>query len=99
VDPNASAGNYGITRINVYVDGVLDGSLVSGDPTLAMSSPEVRAAYPWLPSPYVDNAGFEYVLDTRKYTDGLHTIVLEAVDGLSFRGFFLQRQVIFDNLN
>jgi N-acetylmuramoyl-L-alanine amidase len=99
VDLNASAGNFGITRLNFYVDGVLDGSLVLGDPTLAMPSPDVRKQYPWLPSPYVDNAGFEYVLDTTKYTDGLHTIWVEAVDGLSFRGIFLQRQVVFDNPN
>lgn len=99
VDTNASSGNFGITRLNFYVDGRLDGSLMIGDPTLAMASPEVRERYPWLPSPYVDNAGFEYQLDTTKYTDGLHTIVIEAVDGLSFKSFFLQRQVVFDNLN
>lgn len=99
VDTNASTGNFGITRLNFYVDGILDGSLVVGDPTLAMPSPKVRERFPWLPSPYVDNAGFEYVLDTRKYTDGLHTITVEAVDGQSFRGRFVQRQVLFDNLN
>ncbi|MGQ9496097.1 MAG: hypothetical protein ACUVRY_07575 [Thermoanaerobaculaceae bacterium] len=99
VDTNASSGNFGITRLNFYVDGVLDGALMIGDPTMAMPSPEVRERYPWLPSPYVDNAGFEYQLDTTKYTDGLHTITIEAVDGLSFRSFFLQRQVVFDNLN
>ncbi len=99
IDTNTSAGNFGITRLNVYVDGVLDGSLVLGDPTFAMDTPELRTRYGWLPSPYAEHAGFEYVLDTAKYTDGLHTITLEAVDGLSFRSFFLQRQVIFDNLN
>ncbi|MCS7182310.1 MAG: hypothetical protein NZ869_04290 [Thermoanaerobaculum sp.] len=99
VDTNATTGNFGITRLNFYVDGILDGSLVLGDPTLAMPSPKVRDRFPWLPSPYVDNAGFEYVLDTGKYTDGLHTITVEAVDGQSFRGRFVQRQVIFDNPN
>ncbi|MGC8916456.1 MAG: hypothetical protein ACP5NF_05700 [Thermoanaerobaculum sp.] len=99
VDTNASAGNFGITRLNFYVDGILDGSLVVGDPTLAMPSPKVKDRFPWLPSPYADNAGFEYVLDTSKYTDGIHTITIEAVDGQSFRGRFIQRQVIFDNVN
>lgn len=99
IDTNASAGNFGLTRLNVYVDGVLDGSLMLGDPTFAMDTPELRTRYGWLPLPYAEHAGFEYVLDTTKYTDGLHTITLEAVDGLSFRSFFLQRQVIFDNWN
>ncbi|BCW93110.1 MAG: hypothetical protein ACOY7U_10855 [Acidobacteriota bacterium] len=99
VDTNASTGNYGITRLNFYVDGILDGSLVIGDPTLAMDSPDVKALYPWLPAPYVEHARFEYVLDTSKYTDGIHTLVVEAVDGQSFKNQFIQRQVVFDNLN
>jgi len=90
---------YNVRQLNFYVDGVLDGSLVSPNPNLNMARPDVLAEYPWLPYPPPFYAGFQYSLNTTKYVDGVHQLVIEAVDGSGVSNYWVQRPVVFDNLN
>lgn len=87
----------GVVRINVYVDGLLDGSLTDTSSTLRMSRPDLVTKYPFYPAFYWATAGFEYTLDTTKYTDGVHQIVLETVDAVGGKNYWVQRPVVFNN--
>ena len=89
-----------VKRLNVYVDGILDGSL-SGplNPNFLFLRLDVRDKYPWLPNPYNVYNGFRYYLDTSKYVDGIHQIVLETVDYLEFTNYWVQRPLVFNNHN
>jgi hypothetical protein len=89
--------NYVVT-LNVYVDGVLDGSLTGTDPNLHMVRPDLSHKYPFYYS-LLQYSGFQYTLDTSKYVDGVHQIVLETVDQVGSRNYFVQRAVVFDNPN
>jgi hypothetical protein len=88
-----------VVRLNVYVDGVLDGSLVHPDSHLRMARPDIERRYPWMPASMFLNVGFEYNLDTTKYVDGIHQIVLETVDTAGWRNYWVQRAVSFNNFN
>ena len=90
----------GLHRLNFYVDGVLDGSLTAG-PGVAINlpRPDVLLLYPWLPYHYPFNAGFQYNLDTTKYVDGVHQLVIEAVDYSGAHNYWIQRPLVFDNPN
>jgi hypothetical protein len=90
----------GVVTLNVYVDGILDGSLTgAGNPNLHAQRNDVVAKFPWIPSSLTKYSGFQFTLDTTKYTDGTHQLVLETIDGSGFRAFWVQRAVSFDNLN
>ena len=89
----------GVFVLNFYVDGILDGSLVQGDPGLYLERLDLEKKYPFLPAMYLDNSGFEYQLDTTKYVDGVHQLVIEAVDGNAKHNYWVQRAVVFDNVN
>ncbi|HNX49235.1 MAG TPA: hypothetical protein PLS53_05080 [Thermoanaerobaculaceae bacterium] len=92
--------DFNTTDLFVWVDGVLDGKTSKCDGVhLCISRPDVATRYPWLPYTNTTNVGFVYQLDTRKYVDGIHTIVLETQDTFMKRNFFVQRQVRFDNFN
>ena len=90
-----------LRQLNVYVDGVLDGSLVAtpGSTSILLQRPDVVKNYPWLPYPNSLFSGFEYSLDTTKYVDGVHQLVLETVDYAGNSNYWVQRPVVFDNLN
>jgi hypothetical protein len=88
----------GLSQLNFYVDGVLDGSLVAPDPNLNMLRIDLRTRYPWYYS-LLDHTGFQYTLDTTKYVDGVHQLVIEAVDHAHAHNYWVQRPVSFDNLN
>jgi len=90
--------NY-LQVLNFWVDGVLDGSLVAPNSHLNMQRPDVVARFPWLPAYFRLYNGFEYQLDTRKYVDGVHQLVIETIDQGGFRNYWVQRPVRFDNLN
>lgn len=88
-----------VATLNVYVDGVLDGSLTGSDPKLHVLRPDLEKRYPWYP-PYIFHAsGFEYLLDTTKYVDGIHQIVLETIDVGGMHNYWAQRAYSFNNLN
>jgi len=90
-----------LRQLNFYVDGTLDGSLVSTvtGTKINLPRPDVYAKYPWLPYPSSLNSGFEYSLDTSKYVDGVHQLVIEAVDSSGGRNYWVQRPLVFDNPN
>ncbi len=90
-----------LEQLNVYVDGVLDGTIyvVSGSNNIGLYRPDVPQRYPWLPYPNSLYSGFLYNLDTTKYVDGVHQIVLETVDYAGASNYWVQRPVVFDNLN
>jgi FlaG/FlaF family flagellin (archaellin) len=58
----------GITKIEVLIDGVVQGQAIYGDPR-----PDVASAFPGYKN---SNAGFHYSLDTRKLTNGSHTLAV-----------------------
>jgi hypothetical protein len=89
-----------VQRLNVYVDGVLDGSLIAGAGVkLNLPRPDLAKRYPFYPFGLLANTGFEYTLDTTKYVDGVHQIVLETVDLAGLHNYWVQRAEVFDNAN
>ena len=90
--------NY-IVRINFYVDGILDGSISDPSPNFRMHRPDVEAEYPWLPYWFTRYSGFQYFLDTRKYVDGIHQLVIESVDLSGYHNYWVQRPMVFNNPN
>jgi hypothetical protein len=60
---------------------------------------DLALRYPFYPTGLLANTGFEYTLDTTKYVDGVHQIVLETVDLAGLHNYWVQRAVVFDNLN
>jgi len=92
--------NGGVKQLNFYVDGILDGSLLASTSTkINMQRLDVQAKYPWLPYPYSLFNGFEYNLDTTKYVDGTHQLVIESYDTAGYHNYWVQRAVVFNNLN
>jgi N-acetylmuramoyl-L-alanine amidase len=90
----------GVQRLNFYVDGILDGSLIAGTGvSLGLPRSDVPAKYPWLPYPDSYYSGFEYNLDTAKYVDGVHQLVIQAVGYNGGSNFWVQRPIVFNNAN
>ena len=90
-----------LRQLNFYVDGVLDGSLVvtAGATNILMQRPDIVKKYPWLPYPNSLYSGFQYSLDTTKYVDGVHQLVIQSVDYSGSTNYWVQRPLVFDNLN
>jgi hypothetical protein len=88
-----------LVAINFYVDGILDGTLPYTDPNSHIKRQDLLLRYPFYPSNLLLYAGFEYTLDTSKYVDGLHQLVIETVDRIQQRNYWVQRAVVFDNPN
>jgi hypothetical protein len=65
--------NSSINRIEVLVDGAVAGIATYGQPR-----PDVASVFPNLSS----NTGYFYPLDTTKYSNGQHTITVNAVDSV-----------------
>jgi hypothetical protein len=89
----------GVVTLNVYVDGVLDGSLTGTDPNLHVQRDDLVLKYPFYPPSFLQYSGFLYSLDTTKYVDGVHQLVLETVDLSSQHNYWVQRPVVFNNVN
>jgi hypothetical protein len=88
-----------LRQLNFYVDGVRDGSLVAPNANLMMERQDVYRKYPWLPYPNSLYSGFQYTLDTSKYVDGVHQLVIESVDYNGANNYWVQRALVFDNAN
>lgn len=63
----------GINKVEVYVDGKIAGRAAYG-----LSRPDVAKAYPDYKN---RNAGYQYALDTKKLTNGRHTLSIKATEG------------------
>lgn len=88
-----------LRRLNFYVDGILDGFLEVPSPNLFIERTDLNERYPFMPFNLIRFSGFRYDLDTSKYVDGLHQLVIETVDQLGQRNYWVQRAVTFDNAN
>lgn len=86
--------------INFYVDGILDGSLIYPDPDMMIPRLDVwETKYPFYPKMVFASSGFRYDLDTSKYVDGVHQLVIETVDAGDEHNYWVQRPVVFNNHN
>jgi hypothetical protein len=88
-----------VVTLNVYVDGVLDGSLTGSDPNLHIERHDLVLKYPFYPPSFLAYSGFLYSLDTTKYVDGVHQVVLETVDLGGQHNYWAQRPLVFNNPN
>jgi large repetitive protein len=64
--------NAAVSRVEVLVDGLIDGAAAYGLPRL-----DVAVTFPHAPA----NIGFSYSLDTTRYAHGPHTLNVGATDG------------------
>jgi len=64
-------GNVNVAKVEILVDGVLDGTATYGSPR-----PDVATVYPNAPL----NIGFSYSLATSKYANGSHILNVRATD-------------------
>jgi hypothetical protein len=78
----------GTASVNVF----LDGSLVA-PASFGLSRPDIPNAFPGAPA----NTGFQYSLDTTKFSNGSHLIVVKATDNLGHVATFQHRQVTVSN--
>jgi hypothetical protein len=94
-------GSPSIGRLNFWVDGVLDGSLIAPNANLGFVRNDIVSKYPWLPYQAALYSGFQYSLDTTKYVDGIHQLVIEAISSNNngYDNYWVQRPLVFNNLN
>jgi len=78
----------GISSIDVFIDGSRVASATYG-----LSRPDVVSAQPGAPA----DTGFQYALDTTKFTNGSHTIIVKATDNAGHVATFSTKQVTFAN--
>lgn len=71
--------NVAVSKVEVLVDGFLTGAATYGLPR-----PDVATAYPGAPS----NIGFQYSLDTTRYTNGPHLLQVKVTDASGNVGVF-----------
>jgi len=87
-----------VKRPQLLVDGVLDGSLIAPNANINMCGTTWWTTI--LGCPTVSRySGFKYSLDTTKYVDGVHQLVIEAITYNGYDNFWVQRPMVFDNLN
>ncbi|WP_052352961.1 Ig-like domain-containing protein [Neobacillus dielmonensis] len=79
----------GVSKIEVLVDGQAAGQAIYGD-----GRPDVKAAFPEFKNA---NAGFHYLIDTTKYTDGSHTISIKETGENGSVTTLAPATVIFSN--
>jgi hypothetical protein len=63
--------NVAVSKVDVYVDGVL-----AGTATYGQSRPDVAHDFPNAPA----DIGYSFSLDTRQYTNGVHTVEVKTLD-------------------
>ncbi len=81
--------------VEVWVDGVF----IDVVDEMLLPTPEVAARYPWLPTYFTANAGWEYALDTvaADLADGEHVLVIWTEDRWHGRTFIGERRFLLDN--
>jgi len=78
----------GMSSIDVFVDGAKIASATYGLPTPGLSSVQ-----PGAPS----NAAYQYSLDTTKFSNGSHSVIVKATDKAGHVATFATKQVTFAN--
>jgi hypothetical protein len=81
-------GTSPISDVQILVDGTVIGSATYG-----LSRPDVAAAYPG----QSDNTGFQYSLDTTRFSNGQHSIVVKVTDTSGKFAIFPTVQVNISN--
>jgi hypothetical protein len=78
----------GMSSVDVFVDGAKIASATYG-----LHRPDVVSAQPGAPS----DTGFQYSLDTTKFPNGSHAIIVKATDNAGHVATFATKQVTFAN--
>jgi len=81
-------GNVSVSKIEVLVDGKVDGAASYGS-----SRPDVPEVYPHAPA----NSGFSYSLDTTRYANGSHILNVRVTDTSGNIGIFSNVAVVISN--
>ncbi|MFF0827407.1 Ig-like domain-containing protein [Brevibacillus sp. NPDC003359] len=76
----------GVSKIEVLVDGQLQGTAVYGGPR-----PDIFAMYPHYQNA---NAGFQYLLDTSLFTEGNHKLTIKVTDKAGAESLVLESNII-----
>jgi archaellum component FlaG (FlaF/FlaG flagellin family) len=78
----------GISSIDVFVDGSRVASATYG-----LARPDVVSVQPGAPG----DTGFQYILDTTKFPNGIHAIIVKATDKVGHIATFSTKQVTITN--
>ena len=83
-----------VEEIEIWVDGTMIGNAEVG-----LDSPEVEAAFPWLPAWATRHAGFSFDLDTvaEAISDGEHVLVVRSFDYFGGENIVGERRFVVDN--
>ncbi|MGG4451228.1 Ig-like domain-containing protein [Brevibacillus porteri] len=76
----------GVSKIEVLVDGQLQGTAVYGGPR-----PDILAMYPLYQNA---NAGFQYLLDTSLFAEGNHKLTIKVTDKAGAESLVLESNII-----
>jgi hypothetical protein len=79
----------GVSRVDVYVDGHLEGTANYG-----LNRPDVPAQDPRVPTAQV---GFSYLLDTTQLSDDQHEVVVYVIDRSGVQSEIGRRKMVVDN--
>jgi hypothetical protein len=89
-----------VEEVQIWIDGVRYDDPVSDPVTYGLATPEVVLNYPWYPTVYSRYAGYEYILDTTRLTDGEHRLVIRTKDRFGQDESIVgERLFVIDNLN
>lgn len=77
-----------VARVEVLVDGSPAGTASYG-----LSRPDVATTYPYVP----ERIGFTYSLDTRRYEDGPHKLLIRATDTAGHVAVLRAVSIVFQN--
>ncbi len=88
-----------IRRVHVWVDGIRMSDPDTDPVTWALPTPDLRDQYPWYPFTYTRFAGWEYLLDTTRLSDGEHRIAIRTEDFFGGETWIGERLIVIDNLN
>jgi hypothetical protein len=83
--------NVGVTQIDVLLDGQKIGEAIYG-----LSRPDIGAA--WSSFPNAAHSGFNFVIDTTKYTTGEHSLAVRLLDAAGNATVVGTRTIVFQNL-
>ena len=82
-------GTSQVMSLDVFLDGVAVGTATYGSPR-----PDIPKAYPGIPD---TNSGFQYTLDSTKYTSGRHDLVVKATDAIGNLAVFPTAHITISN--
>ena len=80
--------NSQVAGVDVLIDGIAAGSALYGS-----SRPDVSGVYPQAPP----NSGYSYALDTTRYANGSHQLLVRALDVYGNTAILSQRTIVVNN--